>query len=92
MNTQKPSLGRIVLYTLTTFQAQEVNRSIAHGEQHGNSVKEGQTFPMIVTAVWGDTPDCYFNGTCFLDGDRTWWVASTSIGEGPGKAIWPPRV
>ncbi len=57
----------------------------------GNDAKEGQTFPMLITRVWGDTPTCAVNGQVFLDGNDVLWVTSVSVGEGPRTFSWPTR-
>lgn len=66
-----PSTGRIVNYTLTESQADEINRrraggtppySIAREENTGavfhvgNPVKAGDIYPMIITRLWTDNP------------------------------------
>ena len=57
----------------------------------GNEAKEGDTFPMLITQVWGDTPTCAVNGQAFLDGNDVLWVTSASVGEGPRTWSWPSR-
>jgi hypothetical protein len=57
----------------------------------GNGVKEGDTFPMLITKVWGDTPTSAVNGQAFLDGNDVLWVTSASVGEGPRSWSWPSR-
>ena len=106
MSEQMPTIGRIVHYTLSSYDVDCINRrrkdardkmdwhrALKTGAQvHiGNDVVEGQVYPMIITKLWGDTPTCAFNGSCFLDGNDIYWVTSTSIGEGPSKASWPAR-
>lgn len=58
----------------------------------GNAVKEGDVFPMVITRVWGDQPESAVNGQVFLDGNDTLWATSVSVGEGPWRFAWPPRV
>lgn len=57
----------------------------------GNEVKEGDTFPMMITRVWGDTPESAVNGQVFLDGTDVFWATSVSVGEGPRTFSWPSR-
>ena len=88
-----PSLGRIVHYTLSQYDADTINQRRGAGSAfQGNVVKEGDVFPLIITRVWGSSEDSAFNGQLMLDGNDTRWITSTSIGEGPTKCIWPPRV
>jgi hypothetical protein len=57
----------------------------------GNAVKEGDTFPMLVTKVWGENPSSAVNGQAFLDGNDVLWVTSACIGDGPRTFSWPTR-
>jgi hypothetical protein len=57
----------------------------------GNDAKEGQVFPMLITKVWGDTPEASVNGQAFLDGNDVLWVTSANAGEGPRTFSWPTR-
>lgn len=57
----------------------------------GNDVKEGDTFPMQIVRVWGDTPTCAVNGQVFLDGNDVFWATSVSVGEGSHTFSWPTR-
>lgn len=101
-----PSIGRIVAYTLTALDAEQTNkrredaakqnfgRMVNSGDQvHvGNSVAEGDVFPMMIVRVWSQEEGGAVNGQVSLDGTDTLWVTSTSEGEGPGKFQQPPRV
>ena len=49
----------------------------------GNIAYEGETFPMMITKVWGNTPDSAVNGQLFLDGNDVLWITSVNAGEGP---------
>ena len=103
----KPTIGRIVHYRLSAYDANAINarrkdakeklpwhHAIRSGAQvHvGNDVAAGEVYPLVITRLWGDTPESCFNGQLLLDGNDLFWVTSTSIGEGPAKAFWPPRV
>ncbi len=57
----------------------------------GNEAKEGQTFPMLIVAVWGDQPSSCVNGQVFLDGTDVLWALSVSVGDGPHSWSWPTR-
>lgn len=99
----KPSLGRIVHYTLHEGDAERVNRRRDHASLHmrqhqenqtgvivhvGSDVKAGDVFPLIITRVF---PDGLVNGQVFLDGSDTLWVTSVAEGDSEGKWFWPPR-
>lgn len=108
-----PTIGRVVLYTLTEQDAEAINRRRDHARTHmdehransngvmvhvGNSVRQGNQFPMIITKVWG--PDIYsaVNGTVMLDGSDTFWATSRVVDiptndEDPiaGMYRWPTR-
>lgn len=57
----------------------------------GNVAREGDVYPMIITRVWGSTPQSAVNGQVFLDGNDTLWATSVVVGEGPRKFAWPSR-
>lgn len=95
------TIGRIVQYQLTSFDAEQINRRRATKEatsadswpkgaqaHTGNQVSEGQKFPMIITAVSSsETPSV--NGQVFLDGNDTFWATSRKEGDEPGGWVWP---
>jgi hypothetical protein len=113
-----PTIGRIVLYTLTTQDAEAINRRRTTGkaiaermaadppawpagaQAHiGNSVQQGDQFPMIITRTWGRDPHSAVNGTVMLDGSDTFWamsrVVDVALNDEPptaGMWRWPPRV
>lgn len=57
----------------------------------GNEAAEGDTFPMLITRVWGNTPESAVNGQVFLDGNDVLWTTSVVVGEGPRTFSWPVR-
>ena len=57
----------------------------------GNSVAEGDTFPMLITRVWGPTATSAVNGQVFLDGNDVFWATSRTVGDQPGTFAWPTR-
>lgn len=102
-----PTLGRIVYYRLTIDDVRKINARRRDGREkfhmhqwqhngtvvhNGNEVQEGQVVPMMIVAVWGNTPQSCINGQAFLDGNDTYWVTSTSVGEDfeNGKYHWMP--
>ncbi len=100
-----PTPGRTVEFTLSAEQADGVNRRRRDGQDSGitrestgavvhigNDVREGDTFPLIITRVWGETEDALVNGQVLLDGNDSLWV--TSVGQGEGPRTWRqyPRV
>lgn len=95
----KPTIGRIVHYTLTEADAEAINRRRPDGSRGtdgqgavvhvGNHASAGQVYPAMVVRVF-DAP--YANLQVHLDGNDTYWACSRSEGEGPGFWCWPPRV
>lgn len=98
-----PTPGRIVEYTLTEQDADQINRrrkdaqaNIAAGTvgntgfslHVGNSVSAGDTYPLVITRVWGSTEGSAVNGQVLLDGNDTLWVTSRT--EGEGEFHWRP--
>ena len=57
----------------------------------GNVAREGDAYPLIITRVWGTTPDCAVNGQVMLDGNDSLWVTSVTAGDGPRRFAWPTR-
>lgn len=103
----KPSIGRIVHYSLTTQDKEEIERHRVHGKGHGdawpkgaqahvgNPVSVGEHVPMIVCVVWPNEHGPNFdgvNGQVFLDGNDSLWVTSAKEGTEPGTWHWPERV
>lgn len=104
---QRPSIGRIVNYTLSDHDAGAINKrrkdaqnlnaagvTLASQElgaqiHVGNRAAEGETYPMVITRVFGDQPTSAVNGQVLLDGNDTYWATSVSHGEGPRHFVWP---
>lgn len=90
-----PTIGRIVLYTLSEHDAAAIthSRSLAHAL--ANPVAEGQTYPAMVVRTFGGPA---VNLRVFLDGDDTYWATSRVECTDPsgeladGKWHWPERV
>lgn len=101
MTEQIPTIGRIVHYRLSADDATNINhrRTAATNANSGhfgaqahigNEVKEGDTFPMMVTRIWnGLSPESLVNGQTFLDGNDVLWTTSVKVGEGPRTFSWP---
>lgn len=104
-----PSIGRICHYTLDQQDANEVNRrrddarrNLDWHREHqtgavvhaGNSVSEGDVFPLIITKVWSApaNENSSVNGQVLLDGDDTLWVTSVQQGDGLRHWLYLPKV
>jgi hypothetical protein len=105
MNGITPTLGRIVLYRMSDFDANAINqrrkdardksewhRTERTGAQvHvGNEVRAGNLYAAMVVGVWGDTPSAAVNLQVFLDGSDTYWATSRVVGEQDGNYQWMP--
>lgn len=100
-----PTVGRIVLFKVADYQAEQINRrrrdaadkmdwhrALKSGAQvhAGNPATVGDVYPAIITAVWGDKPDSAVNLKVLLDGTDDFWVTSVCVGELPGTYHWMP--
>jgi len=89
-----PTIGKIVLYTLSSQDAAAINRRRADAKEKlpwhhairsgaqihvGNDVRAGDVFPLIITRVWGDGEAASFNGQLLLDGNDLFWLTSISF-------------
>ena len=102
-----PSIGRIVHYTLTEYDANTINgrRNDARLQRakcddeggfqqdtaRGNGVYTGEVYPLVITRVWSTDTGCV-NGQVLLDGNDTLWVTSVMPGMGERGYFEPPRV
>lgn len=57
----------------------------------GNSVTEGDVYPLIITRVWGADATSPINGQLLLDGNDVLWVTSVPQGTGPRTWAWPVK-
>jgi hypothetical protein len=95
-----PKIGLIVSFKLMQQHADEINkrrsdanssgiaRENSGSQVHvGNSAKEGDVYPMMITRVWSPSPvpSTPVNGQVFLDGNDTLWVTSAPQGTGNGQ-------
>lgn len=101
-STQVPTIGRTVLYQLSDFDADEINRRRAtstaprsedwpEGAQAhvGNQVRVGQEYPAVVVAKFSED---MVNLQVLLDGNDSFWATSRHEGTDPGNWHWPARV
>lgn len=72
----KPTLGRIVLYTVSGDETTKV-------ETNGAKV-----LPAVIVRVWSDT--CV-NLKVLTDGTNDAWLTSRTLGDQPGQWAWPTR-
>lgn len=97
----QPSVGRIVKYRLTEFDANDINRRRKDFHQSrsadqfvghvGNDATEGDVYPAVIVRVWSEsTVTC--NLQVLLDGTDTYWATSRAEGESAGTWAWPERV
>lgn len=100
----KPSIGRIVHYTVNQHEADQINRrrqdfheSRSASERtgfvghFGNWVTEGDVFPAMVVRVHEEA-QVTINAQVFLDGNDVYWATSRAEGTGSGTWAWPERV
>lgn len=88
--SQQPTPGRIVLYTLSAQDVEQINhaRGTSQGSSRGNFVSVGDTCPMLIVRIWSGSG---VNGQVFLDGNDSLWVTSRTEGDQPGNWRWPTR-
>lgn len=97
-----PAVGDVVLYTLTDLDAQRINGRRADATRNvtaatdgsqiytGNRANAAEVYPMMITRVWGTTPQSAVNGQVLLDGNDVLWATSISAGDGEGHFAWRP--
>lgn len=83
-----PTLGRIVYYKLSKSDVAAIRHKRALLRITANEVHQGQVFPMMIVAVWGDTPLAAINGQVILDGYDTFWATSVHLGQNEGQYDW----
>lgn len=98
-----PTIGRIVIYTLSADDADKINKRRTDAQRHmdahrttsngvmvhvGNEAREGYDYPAMVVATWGREPDSYVNLKVELDGSDNFWAMSRKVGTGPGTYHW----
>ncbi|MBP2208177.1 hypothetical protein JOJ86_005903 [Rhodococcus percolatus] len=100
----KPSIGRIVHYTLSEQDAEAINKRRSDFQKHlksegygdtgyiahyGNDARAGDVYPALIVRVWdGDL----VNLSVQLDGTDTYWATSRHEGVGlHNHWVWPPR-
>ncbi|MFE2469698.1 hypothetical protein [Streptomyces mirabilis] len=89
----QPTIGRIVHYTLSQQDADEINRRRTHRvTRTGNDARGGDVYPAMIVRIFGDTPESAVNLQVFLDGSDSHWATSRTLGEGPFHWAWPERV
>lgn len=97
INRRRTSGASIAVRMKSFVPSAQENESVIYGwpegaQAHiGNGVKEGDTFPMLITKVWGDNPSSAVNGQVFLDGNDVLWATSVCVGDGPRSFSWPQR-
>jgi hypothetical protein len=95
MTEQRPSIGRIVHYTLNEGDVEAIDRLtpiVVDGQrQERNPVAAGHVYPAMVVRVFDPTVTTA-NLQVFLDGALTYWTTSRTEGDGAGHWTWPPRV
>lgn len=87
---QKPTIGRIVHYTLSEGDVEVINLRVPQhqGLMVRNTVAAGQTYPAMIVATFDGE---HANLKVFLDGQGDYWATSRGPGDEPGTWAWPPR-
>lgn len=99
------TIGRIVHYTLSEQDAEQINRRRDDQREHahrtrgadetgfqahvGNHAAAGVVYPAVVVRFFGGAG---VNLQVLLDGNDTYWATSRVEGEGPNTWSWPPKV
>lgn len=96
-----PSPGDIVLYSLTSTDAERANRNREHGKRvsripllrgvqahHGPEHAAGEVVPLLV--VESSVDGCVLAGQVFLKGNDSLWVDQVTplVSEAAGRWMW----
>ena len=103
----KPTIGRIVHYTLSESDAEQINRRRTTGHSIKDRIDHDR-WPLGAQAHIGNPvfvgqvipavvvnqfgDGSTLNLHCLLDGNDTFWALSRLEGGQPGNWCWPPRV
>lgn len=100
----KPTIGRIVHYKLSAYDAEAINRRrndfvastrtrTGWQAHYGNSATAGDVYPALIVRVFDDAEDGTgtSNLQVSLDGNDTYWATSRKTGDEPGTWAWPAR-
>lgn len=94
MDSQAPTVGRIVHYTLSegdvTVIDQQYPMYVDGVRARRNPVNAGDVCAAVVVRVFGSNSTS--NLRVMLDGDVDYWATSRAEGVAPGSWAWPPRV
>ena len=100
---QRPSIGRIVHYTLSEQDAERINQLRQDYQLNarpqgtgfvghvGNQAQEGDVCPAMIVRVF-DPRSTTANLKVELDGTDVFWATSRQLGDGPSYWAWPGRV
>ncbi len=101
----KPSLGRIVILTISEQQSEQINRRRTTPNSIADRIKDA-IWPLGAQAHIGNEVstgskvpmiitaiwgETCVNGQALLDGNDTLWVTSANEGDQPGQWNWPAR-
>lgn len=108
MSEQQPTIGRIVHYRLSQYDADAINKRRADAknlnaagvtvtlasQELGPQIHVGNhaTAGDVCPAMVVRTFGAAANLQVFLDGNDTYWATSRTEGDTNGAWTWPPRV
>lgn len=92
-SSPEPTIGRIVLYTLSQEDADRINVRRVYGPkgedgsalEEGGSMQAGVQYPAIITSVG----DRVVNLHVFADGNHGVWIKDAAEGTTGGSWAWP---
>ena len=84
LQSMKPTIGRVVIYTTTQDEREAMKNS---------NQNVAEQLPGIVVSVHGDDENAPINVKVLMDGDGPdLWKTSIQRGDQPGEWQWPTRV
>ncbi len=82
------TLGRIVHYTVSDHDLNNLTPGLSVQTGNHNAVRAGSVYPAMVVGVNSENSA---NLQVFIDGDASFWATSRSEGDTPGTWAWPVR-